>query len=109
MPGKEEALEDAVAEVRRLGISLIVSLVPPSEIRVNSPASAKAIEAQDLPGILVTCPIPAPQPPTARSRVGPSRADDFNRHGDIHPRTDTHQPQDPWRLSPTAHTDEYKI
>jgi protein-tyrosine phosphatase len=58
MPGKEEALEDAVAEVRRLGISLIVSLVPPREIRVNSPAYAKAIEAQALPGILVTCPIP---------------------------------------------------
>jgi protein-tyrosine phosphatase len=58
MPGKEEALEDAVAEVRRLGISLIVSLVLPREIRVNSPAYAKAIEAQALPGILVTCPIP---------------------------------------------------
>ena len=58
MPGKEEALEDAVAEVRRLGISLIVSLAPLSEIRVNSLAYAKAIEAQDLPGILVTCPIP---------------------------------------------------
>ena len=58
MPGKEEALEDAVAEVRRLGISLIVSLAPLSEIRVNSPGYAKVIEAQELPGLLVTCPIP---------------------------------------------------
>ena len=58
MPGKEETLDDAVAEVRRLGISLIVSLAPLGEIRVNSPSYAKAIEAQDLPSILVTCPIP---------------------------------------------------
>jgi protein-tyrosine phosphatase len=58
MPGKEETLEDAVAEIRRLGISLIVSLSPLREIRDNSPAYAKAIEAQDLPCILVTCPIP---------------------------------------------------
>jgi predicted protein tyrosine phosphatase len=58
MLGKEEALADAVGEVRRLDISLIVSLAPLSEIRVNSPSYAKAIEAQDLPAILASCPIP---------------------------------------------------
>ena len=58
MPGMDEALEDALAEALRLGISVIVSLAPLSEIRVRSPSYAKAIEAGDLPSILATCPIP---------------------------------------------------
>jgi protein-tyrosine phosphatase len=58
MPGRNEALEDAVAEVRRLGISHIVSLAPLSEIRLKSPAYAQATEAATLPALLASCPIP---------------------------------------------------
>ena len=57
MPGRNEPLEDAVAEIRRLGISRIVSLAPLSEIRVKSAAYAQAIEASTLPAVLSSCPI----------------------------------------------------
>ena len=58
MPGRHEDFEDAVAEVRRLGISQVTSLAPLSEIRAKSPRYAKAIEAENLPTILASCPIP---------------------------------------------------
>ena len=57
MPGRNEPLEDAVAELRRLGISRIISLAPLSEIRTKSPAYGQAIEASALPAVLSSCPI----------------------------------------------------
>jgi len=49
MPGRYEPLNDAWAEVRRLGVSRIVCLAPFLEIREKSPEYAKAIEGRDLP------------------------------------------------------------
>jgi len=68
MPGREEALEDAVAEMRRLSISRVVSLADLAEISVKSEAYAHAIEAAEIPATLASCPIPdrgVPEDPAA--------------------------------------------
>ena len=49
MPGRNEPLGEAWAEVQRLGISCIVCLAPLDEIREKSPEYAKAIEGRELP------------------------------------------------------------
>lgn len=49
MPGRNEPLGEAWAEVQRLGISRIVCLAPLDEIREKSPEYAKAIEGRELP------------------------------------------------------------
>jgi len=66
MPGREESLDDTIEEIQQLGISRIVSLADLTEIRVKSEEYARAIEVEELPAILASCPIPdrgVPQDP----------------------------------------------
>lgn len=49
MPGRYESLEDACSELKKLQISLIVSLAPFDEMRQKSPEYARAIEQSELP------------------------------------------------------------
>jgi len=58
MPGRDEALEDAVAQIQQLGISKVVSLADLTEIRLKSQEYARAIETGELPATLASCPIP---------------------------------------------------
>jgi protein-tyrosine phosphatase len=49
MPGRYEPLEEAWAEVKRLGISTIICLAPLDEIREKSPEYSKSIQTDAVP------------------------------------------------------------
>jgi len=57
MPGRYEHLREELAEVQRLRVSGIVSLVPLDEIREKSPEYIKAVEAGNLPCALWRHPV----------------------------------------------------
>lgn len=57
MPGRRESLDDAWAEVRRLGVFSIVCLSPLDEIRDKSPKYAEAIQTFRLPCNLRRLPV----------------------------------------------------
>lgn len=49
MPGRQEPLDDAWAEITRLGISALVCLAPMDEVREKSPQYAQALEQATVP------------------------------------------------------------
>ncbi len=58
MPGRREPLEQVFAQIKRNGVTRIVSLVSFDEIRDKSPSYADAIDTGSLPGALEVCEIP---------------------------------------------------
>jgi len=58
MPGRQEPLEQAWAEVRIHGIDAIVCLAGSDEVRAKSPSYAAALDAHTVPCAVESFPIP---------------------------------------------------